>query len=461
MSERLTIFPELGKLPPQAVEAEEVLLGAVLLDIGAMGSIADIISPDAFYKEEHKIIFEAALSLYKKHKPIDLVTAVNELRTQGKLEFVGGPFYISELTNRVASSANIEYHARIILGEHLKRRIIEVASKSIKGGYDDTTDAFDLLNDLQSELLSIGNNLMRGAEKHIKSLSASTMVSIEEAQKTDHSIVGVPSGIDALDYITGGYRKGNLYIIAGRPGMGKTSLALSIAHHTAVKQRIPTCIFSLEMEAEQLTKNIFSINTQIENRKIDRGQMEDHHWHQLNVGVGIIERSPLIIDDTPALNVIELMTKAKRLKAQYGIQLFILDYLQLMSSVDRKQGTYDRVSEASRTLKMIAKETQTPFIALSQLSREVEKRGGAKRPILSDLRESGTIEQDADAVFFCYRPEYYGFTTDEAGNSTIGEAEIIIAKNRFGKCETVNCEFVDTTVTFRNKSIYNVSKIPY
>ena len=435
---------------PQNIEAEEVVLGACLIDNKAMNQIANVLNPEVFYKAEHGIIWNAMTELHREGWPIDLITVVTQLRKKDLLEKAGGAYNLVRLTSNVATSANIEYHAYLVLQEFIARKQLEIYNNATNE-INNKADILTVFDAAQKALLQLDQSIFKGGSKSIEDIALSALNIIEEAGKTDNPLVGIPSGITELDKILGGFRKDNLIILAARPGMGKTSLALSIAKYLTIDFKKPVAIFSLEMGAEQLFTNLLSIQTQIENTVIERGKLHDAQWHQVHAGTAIIASSPIHIEDAPGLNINQLRSKCLDLKAKHSIELFIVDYLQLMQGTDRKLSTYDRIGEISRGLKLLAKETKTPFIALSQLSREVEKRPG-KRPILADLRENGSIEQDADVVLFPYRPEYYGYMEDDNGNPTRGLAELIVAKNRNGtSMATAICEFVDTTVTFRDK----------
>lgn len=440
----------MGKLPPQAVDLEEAVLGALMIEKDALTAVVDILKPEVFYKESHQIIFSVIRTLFQRTEPTDILTVTAELRKQGKLEMIGGAYYITELTNRVASAANIEFHARIISQKFIQRELIKISSEVINQAYEDTTDVFDLLDQAERKLFDVTeNNLKRGSE----SLSDLIKKSVDELKKKESDpdgATGVKTGFHSLDQVTGGWQKSDLIIIAARPGMGKTAFALSCARNAAVDYKKPVAVFSLEMSSVQLVNRLISGEAELDSNKIRRGKLERHEWHQLHSKIGRLSEAPIYIDDTPALSIFDLRAKSRRLKAQFDIQLIIVDYLQLMRGTqDNKGGNREQeIGTISRSLKAIAKELQIPVIALSQLSRKVEERGGAKRPILSDLRESGSIEQDADLVLFLNRPEYHGLTQDESGNSTAGLAEVIIAKHRNGSLEDVKLTFISKFVKY-------------
>src|ERR1700760_1971721 len=425
-----TPFSGLGKLPPQAVDLEEAVLGALMLEKDALSSVIDILKPEVFYKDNHQKIFTAIRYLFEKTSPVDILTVTAQLRSQGELEMIGGAYYITELTNRVASAANIEYHSRIIIQKYLQRELIRISTEVINSAYEDTTDVLDLLDKAEKNLFDIAQNNLRRDSRKMDDLLHETL-----KEKKD-GLTGVASGFTDLDRMTSGWQKSDLVIIAARPAMGKTAFVLSCARNAAVDFSKPVVVFSLEMSSVQLVNRLISGETEIEQEKIRKGQLEEWEWQQIHSKIGRLEQAPLIIDDTPSLNIFEFRAKCRRLKSQHDIQLIVIDYLQLMQGkADGKNGNREQeIGSISRALKSVAKELNVPVIALSQLSRAVESRpGGSKRPMLSDLRESGSIEQDADMVLFLYRPEYYGLDQDEDGNPTQGVGEVIIAKHRNGE----------------------------
>lgn len=442
---------ELGKLPPQATDLEEAVLGALMLEKDALSVVVDILKPETFYSEAHSKIFEAITNLFQKSSPIDILTVTAELRQMGSLEMVGGAYYLTQLADRVVSAANIEYHARIISQKYIQRELIQISSDTIKKAYDETSDIFELLDGAEKALFDIAQNNLRRDTQKIDDIMRSAVDALEKLRDRTDSLTGVPSGFTALDRITSGWQPSDLVIIAARPAMGKTAFVLSCARNAAVQYDKPVAVFSLEMSSIQLVNRLISGETEIEQEKLRKGNLADHEWTQLHSRIGKLTEAPLLIDDTPALNVFEFRAKCRRLKAQYDIQMVIVDYLQLMQGkADGKGGNREQeIGSISRALKSVAKELNIPVIALSQLSRAVESRpGNSKRPMLSDLRESGSIEQDADMVLFLYRPEYYGLTEDENGNSTAGVGEVIIAKHRNGEIATVPLKFVGKFVKF-------------
>ena len=443
------VYAEHGKLPPQAVDLEEAVLGALMLEKDALTAVIDILKPEIFYKDSHQYIFAAIQRLFSKSEPIDILTVTHELKSSGELEIVGGPYFITQLTNRVASAANVEYHARIILQKFIQRELIRISSDIIRDAFEDTTDVFDLLDKAESSLFEVSESNIRRNYMDMRSLVGEAVREIQVAREHEEGLRGVPSGFTELDRVTSGWQKSDLIVLASRPGMGKTALALTMARNIAVDFKKPVAFFSLEMSALQLVTRLISSETQLSAEKLRKGHLENYEWEQLNAKIGKLIDSPLYIDDTPALSIFELRAKCRRLKAQHNIELVILDYLQLMSSPSEGKGNREQeISHISRSLKALSKELNIAIISLSQLSRAVETRGGTKKPILSDLRESGAIEQDADLVLFIYRPEYYKITEDEDGNSTIGLAELSIAKHRNGALKDITLRFISKFAKF-------------
>lgn len=438
-----------GKLPPQAVDLEEAVLGAIMLEKDALASIIDIIRPEAFYKEAHQIIFSAITRLFAKTEPIDILTVTNELKSSGELEVAGGPFYIAQLTNRVASAANTEFHTRIVIQKFIQRELIRISSDIIRDAYEDTTDVFQLLDKAENELFSVGENNLRRNYVDMQSLMRDAVKQIENARNNQNSFTGVGSGFTELDRVTSGWQPSDLIVIAARPGMGKTAFVLTIARNAAIDFKQPVAIFSLEMSSVQLVTRLISAEAQLPGDKLRKGDLQGHEWQQLNSKIKTLVDAPLYIDDTPSLSIFELRAKARRLKAQHNIQMIIIDYIQLMSGgIERSQGNREQeISNISRSLKSLAKELHVPVIALSQLNRSVESRP-SKKPLLSDLRESGAIEQDADMVLFIYRPEYYKQDVDAAGESLQGIAEISIAKHRNGALHDIHLKFISKYAKF-------------
>src|SRR6266487_454236 len=430
-----------GKVPPQAKDLEEAVLGAIMLEKNAFDTVAEILKPECFYVESHQRIFRCMQNLAQKSQPIDILTVVEELRSREELEMVGGAYYVTKLTNTVVSSANILAHSRIILQKFIQRELIRISGEIIGDAYEDSTDVFDLLDDAESKLFEITNNHLRKNFDTIDSVLVKTIQRIEDLRHKNEDVTGVPSGYASLDRITYGWQSTDLIILAARPSVGKTALALNLARNAALHPTKPTAVgfFSLEMSAAQLVQRILSAESEILMEKIARGKLEEHEYQQLHKrGITRLEKAPIFIDDTAALNIFEFRAKARRLVNKHHVGLIIIDYLQLMSgSGDRNGNREQEISTISRNLKALAKELNIPILALSQLSRAVETRKESKMPQLSDLRESGAIEQDSDMVMFIYRPEYYENFTNENGESTRGETHIKIAKHRNGALDII------------------------
>ncbi len=440
---------DIGKMPPQAVELEEAVLGALMLEKDALTNVIDILKPQAFYKDSNSRIFHAIEQLFVRSEPVDILTVTQELKKTGELDIVGGAYYITQLTNRVASAANAEFHARIVAQKFIQRELIRISTKTINDAYEDGSDVFDLLDNAEKNLFSIVEGNIKKNYDKMSTLIKNALTQIEETQKNKGSFSGVPSGLTQLDRLTAGWQKSDLVIIAARPAMGKTALVLTMARNAAVDFQKPVAIFSLEMSSLQLVTRLIASESELSSEKLKKGTLEDHEWQQLNDKIKKLAEAPLFIDDTPGLSVFELRAKARRLKEQHGIKLIIVDYLQLMTAGGEGKGNREQeIATISRSLKGLAKELEIPVIALSQLSRAVETRGGDKRPQLSDLRESGAIEQDADMVMFIHRPEYYNITEDENGTDTRGMAELIIAKHRNGPVDSAKTRYIGQFTKF-------------
>lgn len=431
-----------GLVPPQSIELEEAVLGALMLEKDAVIEVQGVITPEAFYKEAHQIIYKAILDLSMELKPIDLYTVTEKLKQNRKLSAVGGAAYLAQLTQKVGSAAHVEYHSKIIAQKFVQRELIRAATEIQKKAYDESMDVTDLIDLAEGEIFKVSEGHVKRDVQKSKDILTKTLQAIEEASKREGSFSGVPSGFTHLDRLTLGWQPSDLIIIAARPSMGKTAFVLSLARNVAVDYEKGVAFFSLEMSAEQLMMRLIVGESGLDSRDVRNGQLTPEQWKHLEASIKPLAGAPLFIDDTPALSIYEFRSKARRLKTQYDIQLIVIDYLQLMTaSVDTRGNREQEVAMISRSLKAIAKELNIPIIALSQLNRSVESRGGDKRPQLSDLRESGAIEQDADLVAFIHRPEYYGLNVDEAGNSTQGMAEIIVAKHRNGAVDTIKLRF--------------------
>ncbi len=439
-------FNQLGKVPPQAVEIEEAVLGALMLERDALSNVIQILKPENFYKEAHQVIYEAIIELFKASEPVDILTVTNYLRKTGQLETVGGPYYITSLTSRINSSANAEYHARIITEMSIKRELIRISSEIQQEAYEESTDVFNLLDKTEQSLFDISETNIRKNYDNMRSLMGDAIRELEKKKNLKTGLTGISSGFTKLDRITSGWQRSDLIIIAARPGMGKTAFVLSAMRNAAVDFGKPVAIFSLEMSSIQLVNRLISAEAELESDKIKKGLLEEYEWEQLVYKTSRLTEAPIFIDDTPALTVLELRAKSRRLVSQHNVELIIVDYLQLMAGETNRYGSTgnreQEIASISRALKNLAKELNIPVVAISQLSRAVETRGGDKRPQLSDLRESGSIEQDADMVIFLYRPEYYGFSEDESGQNIRGICELLIAKHRNGSTGSVNLKFI-------------------
>lgn len=440
---------ELGKKPPQAIELEEAVLGALMLEKSAIVDIQGLLKPESFYKEAHQKIYKAIIDLSARHEPIDILTVTEELKKNDELDIVGGAYYLSQLTMKVGSAAHAEYHAKIIAQKFIQRELIGISSEIQRDAFDDKVDVSELLDNAQQKIFDVAEGNVRKEALHVSSIVESAILEMETASKREDGFSGVPSGFTSLDRMTLGWQPSDLIIVAARPSMGKTAFVLSMARSIAVDFKQAVAFFSLEMSSVQLVKRLMVSETGLTSDKIRGGRLEPHEWTQLEVKLQQLNDAPLYIDDTPALSIYEFRSKARRLVASHGVRLIIIDYLQLMIGPPELRSMREQeVSAISRSLKAIAKELQVPIIALSQLNRSVETRGGDKRPQLSDLRESGAIEQDADLVAFIHRPEYYGLTEDGEGNSLLGVALLIIAKHRNGAVGDVRMRFRNEEARF-------------
>ena len=435
-----------GKIPPQAIDLEEAVIGAMLIDEKGVNEVIDILSPDIFYKKSHQLIFESIQRLFRESEPIDLLTVSADLKKNKNFEIIGGDFYLINLSQKVSSSAHIEYHSRIIQQKFIQRKLISISNEIIQKSYNESTDVLDLLDEAESKLYDIAQNNIKGSSETAQNLVIQAKNRIEEIGNREGSLSGISTGFEKLDRLTSGWQPSDLIIVAARPGMGKTALALSMARNISVQKKIPVAFFSLEMSSVQLITRLISAETGLSSDKLRTGKLADHEWQQLNVKVSDLESAPLYIDDSAALTIFELRAKARRLASAHDIKLIVIDYLQLMNlgSSNKAGNREQEISTISRNLKALAKELNIPVIALSQLSRAVETRGGTKRPILSDLRESGAIEQDADIVSFLYRPEYYGITEwdDDMKTPSEGQGEFIVAKHRNGALDSIKLKFI-------------------
>lgn len=442
-----------GHLQPQALDVEKAVLGALMIDKDAYAVVCETLYPESFYEPRNQMVYTAIRDLSMAERPVDVLTVTEQLAKNGTLEEVGGPLYISELSSRVASSANVEYHARIIAQKFLARQLISFASVVETKAFDDTTDIDDLMQEAEGSLFELSQRNMKKDYTQIDPVIKNAVEVIQKAAANKDGITGVATGFHKLDDITSGWQASDLVIIAGRPAMGKTSFALSMAKNIAADYKIPMAFFSLEMSNVQLVNRLISNCCEIEGNKILNGQLKPDEWERLDKRMVNLLGAPLYIDDTPGLSVFELRTKARRLVREHGVKIIMIDYLQLMNANGmRFSSRQEEVSTISRSLKGLAKELDIPILALSQLNRGVEAREGleGKRPQLSDLRESGAIEQDADMVLFVHRPEYYHIYQDDNGRDLHGMAQIIIAKHRKGGTGDVTLSFRGEYTRFEN-----------
>jgi len=441
---------ELGKLPPQAMALEEVVLGAALLEKRATQVLVSNMKPEAFYKEAHQIICTAIITEFRAGNPVDMLTVVERLKMTDELDIIGGAYYITQLTDRVASGENIEYHIKILQQKFLKRELIRISSVSLNDAYDEGKDVFDLMDDLVMSVLDVTNVLGGRKVVHIGGVAERNMNRIIDIKNKKVVIEGVPTGYVELDEIMFGFHRKDLIVVAARPGMGKTAFMLCLVNNIAIENDIPVALFSLEMSSEQLEMRLKVMRTQIDNSKVRRAkELDDEEMEALKQATKEIQNAPFFVDDTPAINIIELRSKAMEVVRTKDVKAIFIDYLQLMSGIENRKKVWNReneIAEISRGLKAVAKDLDVPVIALSQLNRKLEERGD-KRPKLSDLRESGAIEQDSDIVMFIYRDEVYN-KTDEYGLPTEGKVEVLISKHRNGALANIPLVFKGGTMTF-------------
>lgn len=447
---------DMGKMPPQAIELEESVLGALMIEKEAFITVADLLTPEVFYKEQNQRVYEAIAALAAKEQPIDVLSVTEKLKSLGTLDEVGGVIYISDLTRRVASAAHLRYHAQIIAQKHTARELIRMAAEIEELGYDETQDVDDLMQKAEADVFAISQRSQKRDVHQIDDVITEAFSRIEAAGKNEGNISGVPSGFTALDKITSGWQKSDLIIIAARPAMGKTAFVLSMAKNIAVNYHRPVAMFSLEMSNVQLVNRLIMNVCEIEGDKIKNGHLTKDEWKKLETKIRDLKGAPIYVDDTPALSVFELRSKARKLVKEHHVELIIIDYLQLMNAQGMTFGSREQeVSIISRNLKALAKELDIPIIALSQLNRGVEARTGVdgKKPQLSDLRESGAIEQDADMVCFIHRPEYYHlYNDDKTGKDLRGLGQIIVAKHRNGAVDEIWLRFRSKFAKFQNEN---------
>ena len=436
----------LEKVPPQNLDAEQSVLGAMLIDKEAVVKAVQVLTPDDFYRDANGHIFEAATNLFNQNEAVDLITLSEELKQSGLLDQVGGVSYVAGLANSVPTAANVEHYARIVLEKSLLRKLISVSTRITQMGYEGEEDTEALLDKAEQMIFELAQRKSRSGFAHLKNILMETFERIEFLHQNKGGITGVPSGFTDLDKLTSGFQPSDLVIVAARPSMGKTALCLNIAQYASLRKELPAAVFSLEMSREQLVTRMLCAEAMVDQQKVRTGQLTDKDWQQLTMAAGPLSRAPLFIDDTPGITPIEMRAKCRRLKAEHGLSLIVIDYLQLMQGGrKRTENRQQEISDISRSMKMLAREIQAPVIALSQLSRAVEQRQD-KRPMMSDLRESGSLEQDADIVMFIYRDEYYHPEDSEKK----GQAEVIIAKQRNGPVGAVDLGFMKEYTKFVN-----------
>ena len=440
-----------GRVPPQALDVEMSVLGAMLLEKEAISRALEVLDEEAFYKPAHVEIFKAIISLFERNEAADSITVVEELRRAGKLDMVGGPVAIADLTMRVTSAANVEYHAKIVLEKALLRNLISTSSEITSRAFNEQDDALDLLDEAENKIFQISEKRMKKTFTAMKDAVFSTMEMLESIHGKHSGVTGVPSGFTVLDQMTGGFQNSDMIIVAARPSMGKTAFVLSLSRNAAVDHDCPIGFFSLEMSAQQLVMRLICAEARVDAQSVRTGRLPEDQWRNLSTRIGKLYSAKIFIDDTPALSILELRAKARRLKAEHNIRMIIIDYLQLMSGPKSAQSREQEISQISRSLKALAKELNIPVIALSQLNRAVETASD-KRPMLSNLRESGAIEQDADVVLFIHRPEKFGLTRDD-GSSAEGIAEIIVGKQRNGPTGDVELAFINQYARFENLAL--------
>lgn len=452
----------LGKVQPQAIDVEAAVLGAIMLEKDAFSKVSELLTVETFYEHKNQLVFDAIRKLAIEQKPIDILTVTEQLKADGTLEEVGGPYYIATLTSNIGSASHIEYHANIIAQKFLQRQLISFASNIESLAFDETCDVDETMQKAEADLFQLSQRNIRNGVLQIDPVVQEALLKIEQAANRKDGLSGLTSGFDDLDKITSGWQATDLIILAARPAMGKTAFALSMIKNMAVDNNIPVAIFSLEMSKLQLANRLISNVCEITSEKIKSGRLASGEWMQLTAKASALQGAPIFVDDTSGLSIFELRTKARRLVHDHGVKAIMIDYLQLMTASGMNFGSREQeVSTISRSLKGLAKELNIPIIALSQLNRGVESRQGeGKRPQLSDLRESGAIEQDADMVCFIHRPEYYKIYEDEKGNDLRGLAEIIIAKHRNGAVGDIRLKFRGEFTRFCNLNEDIVTSAP-
>jgi len=441
----------LYKLPPQNIESEENLISAILLDNDVLHDVVEVVAPDDFYRSSHKVIYKAITELYSKNEPVDLITLTNILKERGKLDEVGGATYIAGIVDTVPLAVNAQYYAKIIHDKACLRRLIEKANEISRRCYEDSGDVDEVIGFAEKSVFEIAEDKIRPSFFPISRLVDDNIAALEEQQGKRSLVTGVPTGFKEFDKLTSGFQGSDLIIIAARPAMGKTSLALNIARNAAVKGNIPVAVFSLEMSKEQLSMRLLCSEARVDSSRVRGGFLGDDDWLKLTDAASVLTAAPIFIDDSPDITSLSIRAKSRRLKMDNDLGLVVIDYLQLMRGNSRAERRDLEISEISRSLKALAKELDLPVVALSQLNRKLEERGD-KRPLLSDLRESGALEQDADLVAFIYRDEIYN---KDENNPKKGTSEIILAKHRNGPVGNVNLTFLSAYTRFEDMAFDN------
>ncbi len=434
------------KMPPQNTEAEQSVIGGILIENGAIHKVMEILTPEDFYRDAHKKMYDSLLDLSERDEPADLITLTHELRKKDQLDSVGGASYVASLIDAIPTAANIEYYARIVKEKAVLRRLIEAATNIVTQSYEDREDVDGLLDEAERAIFQIAENRVRPSFYPIREIVKSSFKTLEKLFEKKELVTGIPSGFKDLDLMTAGFQPSDLVIVAGRPSMGKTALCLNIAQYAAIEKRVPVAVFSLEMSKEQLVLRMLCSEARVEGTRIRTGFLSESDWPKLTLAAGNLSDAPIFIDDSPALSILELRAKARRLKGEHALGMLIVDYLQLMRGRTMVESRQQEISEISRSLKALAKELNLPVIAVSQLSRRSESRED-KRPQMSDLRESGAIEQDADLILFIYRDEAYNRSED---NPNRGKAEVIIGKQRNGPTGKIDLAFLDKFTAFKD-----------
>ncbi|MBX7152591.1 replicative DNA helicase [bacterium] len=449
-----------GRVPPQALEVEEAILGSLLIDETALTKVADFLDESCFYKEAHRIIYAAMLKLYQAAQPIDLITVTEELKKENQLERIGGSYFLTGLTQKVPSASNIVHYSQIVLDKSRLRKLINVGSQIVTMAFQETEDASELIDSVEQQIFKISQDKSTQGFTALNPILHKAFEQIESFHHKPGGVTGVTSGFKSLDSMTSGFQNSDLVIVAGRPSMGKTALVLSIARNVAVDAKKPVGFFSLEMSSLQLVMRLLCAEAQVDAHKVRTGMLPPNDWSKLSVSVGKLSKAPIYIDDTPGLNILELRARARRLKAEKQIELLVVDYLQLVSATTKSNATrQEEVAVISRSLKALAKELDVPILALSQLSRAVEQRGGDKKPMLSDLRDSGSIEQDADLVMFVHREDYYATESMER-QAELVPADLIIAKQRNGPVGDVKVGFIKKFARFVEIDLSHAQEVP-